>query len=307
MISAELRGEAARIERLLARGGIAVSGRRLLENGIRLTLSDGCVECGVNLYHSRRKGLSVVPAGGDASLQERALGLVRGEPAEQPRGGARIGGDEAGKGDYIGPLTVCAVYAGEDAAAGLRRLGVRDSKTLERRRLAELAGLMGERELESSLVVIEPEEYNRRFEELRSEGRNSLDMLAQAHGRAVGALLESGCEPEVVVVDRFCRRERIAPHMPEGAYRLELPVRGESDVVVAAASILARAAYDRWMEEASGRLGVRLPAGSGREADRVAGRLLAAGGMEALRGTVKLHFRNTGRLGSGLTKGLERR
>ena len=40
-----------------------------------------------------------------------------------------IGSDEAGSGDYFGPLTVCAAYVSDKNAQVLKTLGVDDSKS----------------------------------------------------------------------------------------------------------------------------------------------------------------------------------
>ncbi|MFQ5831309.1 MAG: ribonuclease HII [Candidatus Thorarchaeota archaeon] len=49
------------------------------------------------------------------------------------------GVDEAGRGPMIGPLVVCGVLFDSEAIPDLKRLGVRDSKTLAPKRRSELA------------------------------------------------------------------------------------------------------------------------------------------------------------------------
>ena len=50
-----------------------------------------------------------------------------------------IGTDEAGKGDYFGPLVVAGVYVTETTATRLRAIGVRDSKLLSDDTIRSLA------------------------------------------------------------------------------------------------------------------------------------------------------------------------
>ncbi|HEU5384193.1 MAG TPA: hypothetical protein VFV38_53040 [Ktedonobacteraceae bacterium] len=52
---------------------------------------------------------------------------------------AHIGTDEAGKGDYFGPLVIAGVYLDEQQVAQLRSRGVRDSKTLSDTAIVALA------------------------------------------------------------------------------------------------------------------------------------------------------------------------
>ncbi len=49
--------------------------------------------------------------------------------------GLYIGSDEAGKGDFFGPLVVAAVAVDEQTLEILRAIGVKDSKTLIKRGL----------------------------------------------------------------------------------------------------------------------------------------------------------------------------
>ena len=62
------------------------------------------------------------------------------EDAVTARDGWVLGIDEAGRTPVIGPLVVAAVALDERAAEELRKLGLRDSKKLKRRRRDRLAG-----------------------------------------------------------------------------------------------------------------------------------------------------------------------
>ncbi|MBV6545621.1 DUF3378 domain-containing protein, partial [Ursidibacter maritimus] len=50
-----------------------------------------------------------------------------------------IGSDEAGSGDYFGPLTVCAAYVSQSHIKILKELGVDDSKKLSDTKIVDLA------------------------------------------------------------------------------------------------------------------------------------------------------------------------
>ena len=63
----------------------------------------------------------------------------------EPDGTPRVGTDEAGKGDYFGPLVVAGVRVlGERAARELQEIGTRDSKTLSNPAAIDLAGRITE-------------------------------------------------------------------------------------------------------------------------------------------------------------------
>lgn len=293
MTSEILELHAERFLRSIEEEGLSVESRRELPNGLQYSIRRSEDTCRINLYYSRKKGFSVVPAGGCEEL----LGLID-ELAERPvPEGVWAGSDEAGKGDYFGGLVVCAFCCDGKTARLLRRSGVVDSKMLANSRLREVAADVRERaEGRWALQHAKAESYNRVLSRMKAEGRNSLDLLAQMHGTAIGELIASGCAPQRVVVDRFCAQERLSPHLPDGDYKLEVYPGAESDPAVAAASILARDCYLSELEGLSESYSVRLPSGSGWEADRAGAELVGKHGEGVLALAGKLHFQNTGRI-----------
>jgi ribonuclease HIII len=293
----KLSARAEEIGGRLSGAGIIIDEIKTLANGLQLTIVRNGKWAKVNLYYSSRKGFSIVPSGGDADLTEEAILLS----AERPKRGIplpAIGQDEAGKGDYFGPLVVAAFYLENESLGELTRLGVADSKTLSDRRSAEISSSLRESFTDClALVRIMPEDYNSRFVELRNEKRNSLDMLAEAHWRALTDLLSRGLAPREVLIDKFCSYSRFLSSSPEGfSANIELREKAEEEPCVAAASILARSAYIEALEELSEKAGVELVPGSGARADRRAKELLEKVGKEGMRQFAKLHFRNTAKL-----------
>ncbi len=316
----------------LALRGILTSSSRELSNGIRVEFSDGEITCGISFYYSRKKGFSVIPAGGDRRLADRIRGILAegsssddGSVADEVSSltgswigtdevssltgswigtdevssltGSWIGTDEAGKGDYMGPLTVAAVNVDQPLAREFLRIGVRDSKTLADRTLRSLAeGIRRTAAGRFSVVSLTPLEYNKRLDQLNRKGRNSLDLLALCHAEAITELTGMTFMPDRVIIDRFCSENRIAHMLPRGDYILELRERGESDPAVAAASILAREAYMKGLEQLSEEYGIRAMPGSGRTTDSVARKFVDRYGSDILYKVAKVHFSNTSRI-----------
>ena len=73
--------------------------------------------------------------------------------------------------------------------------------------------------------------------------------------------------------------------------RLEQRTKAESDLAVAAASILAREAFIDWLESRGKALGVTLGRGVSATVKDVAKKVVEKGGPGALRQVAKLHFR----------------
>lgn len=228
--------------------------------------------------------------GGSQSRDVVSAGAKAGAGGLDPT--PRVGTDEAGKGDYFGPLVVAGVRVlGKEAAQKLRGIGVRDSKTLSgygvRKMASEVIQALGSEN--TRVVVLPPREYEAR----RIVAGNVNRLLGEINAEIIGELED---EVELFVVDEFARAARtyIEPHVLEGI-KLEVRPRAESDAAVAAASILARARYLEEMDRLSERIGLDLPRGSTHVVG-VARRVYEERGMEGLAEVAKVHFATTERV-----------
>ena len=159
---------------------------------------------------------------------------------------AHAGSDESGKGDYFGPLVVCCAYTDERLSEEMRKLGVKDCKQMTDKAVlaagAALRRLLGPDGF--AVVRLGPAAYNRLYAKIGNINR----MLAWAHGTAIEELLEKrpGCDR--VVVDQFAPTEATIRRAlkPRGrAAKVEQRHKAESDIAVAAASVIARELFIR--------------------------------------------------------------
>ena len=72
---------------------------------------------------------------------------------------------------------------------------------------------------------------------------------------------------------------------------IEQRTKAESDIAVAAASILAREGFINWLDRRGKELGVRLDRGVSANVKEIARKLVETKGAEALRELAKVHFR----------------
>ena len=221
---------------------------------------------------------------------------------------AWIGTDEAGKGDYFGPLVVAAVYVDAECRETFSDLGITDGKTLSNRRVRDLAELI-HRQYEQHIVVEKrmPTEYNSLYSEFRRRGQNLNHLLASLHAEAMHTLaIRVGAKH--VLVDRFSKDDLItqqlhqrvngASHLqhvtacaPLGMKIRQVP-KAERDIAVAAASVVARDAFLKGMEALSEKYGICLPRGSYQVVE--AGReFIRMHGNNVLGDVAKLHFNLT--------------
>ena len=216
-----------------------------------------------------------------------AAGDAEDAEAQTPHGGV----DESGKGDFFGPLAVAAVYVDEATAPRLRQLGVCDSKLVKSSaRIFELAkGIRGIVNGGFALLVLKPETYNRLYAQIGNLNR----LLAWGHARVIENLLEQVPSCPRMLSDKFGNEVLIKRALMERGRKITLQQRtkAESDVAVAAASILAREAFLRGMSALSDELRLELPRGAGGQVTKVGRKLLAERGAEVFPRCAKLHFK----------------
>lgn len=199
----------------------------------------------------------------------------------------RIGVDESGKGDYFGPLVIAACYVGPEHLAELE--GVRESKKVTDAMALRLAAII-RATCPHKVVAIGPEKYNELYDRIG----NLNKLLSWGHARAIEEVLaQHPCD--LVISDQFADPAGLKRALFERGrqVRLESRVRAESDLAVAAASILARAEFLRRLARLSEEIGIELPKGASASVIEAARRVVARLGREGLAKVAKLHFKTT--------------
>jgi ribonuclease HIII len=177
--------------------------------------------------------------------------------------GLVIGSDEAGKGEWLGPMVVAAVALTPNQSRLLQSLGVMDSKEVPIERLGELTNEIESTCSSRSVLLISPQTFNERFEELHKEGKNLNDLLAWGHSKVIAEVYNdiTSNTPIRVVIDEFARKkteQRLSRVVPLEEIELIQRPRAEDEIAVAAASILAREAREVWIDRFSDKVDVDL-------------------------------------------------
>ena len=165
---------------------------------------------------------------------------------------AHAGSDESGKGDYFGPLVVCCAFTDEELSDEMQKLGVKDCKQMTDKAVlsvgASLRRLLGPDGY--AVVKIGPAAYNRLYAKIKNINR----LLAWAHGTAIEELLTKRPDCARVVVDQFAPTElTIRRALKERGKKatVEQHHKAESDIAVAAASVIARELFIRDVQKMS--------------------------------------------------------
>ena len=204
-----------------------------------------------------------------------------------------IGVDESGKGDFFGPLVIAGVYVDGEVVRRLRDVGAVDSKRIssdERifKIAADIRSIPG---LAWEVIAINPGRYN----ELYTKFGNLNRLLAWGHARVIENLLERVPSCQRAISDQFANPAVLQRAMQTRGREIELVQRtkAESDPAVAAASILAREAFVRWLKSEGQKFSMELPKGVSAGVKKTAANLVEQHGSNVLQSLCKMHFRTS--------------
>ena len=204
-----------------------------------------------------------------------------------------FGIDESGKGDYFGPLVIAGVYTNHDITKHLMSAGIMDSKRISSsakiRKLAEI--IRETRGIAYYILTLPPLRYNELYQEFGNLNR----MLAWAHVAVIEKLMLQVPDCPRSLSDQFAKPFVLQKALSAKRLSIQLDQRtkAESDIAVAAASILARERFVEWMEKTSKAGEVELPLGASSAVIEAAHAVIEKHGNEALGKVAKLHFKTT--------------
>jgi ribonuclease HIII len=199
----------------------------------------------------------------------------------------RIGIDESGKGDFFGPLCVAGVYVKSEDLAQLQALGVKDSKIISDANIYKIAAKIKNHCL-YHIVKINPTKYN----QIYSEFKNLNRLLAWGHATTIEQLVtKSGCRN--VLIDQFADEWVVKSALKRKNLEVQLNQRhrAEQDLVVAAASILARETFLEGLDKLGQEIGITLPKGASAAVIQAGKKIVERLGEEKLLQVCKQHFK----------------
>src|SRR5881398_4260630 len=202
-----------------------------------------------------------------------------------------FGVDESGKGDFFGPLVIAGAYVDRGIARKLLDGGVVDSKRIgSDARIHALADAIRKESLGlTDTVLFGPAKYNELYEKFG----NLNKLLGWGHARVIENLLAKKPACPRSLSDQFADARVINASLLKHGRKIaiEQRPRAESDIAVAAASILAREAFINWLEREGKKLGMRLERGVSPAVKTTAEKLAESKGAGVLREVAKVHFR----------------
>lgn len=174
-----------------------------------------------------------------------------------------IGSDEAGKGEWLGPLVVAAVALTPKQVLYLQGKGVRDSKLIKTNVIKSLSTVIKAYSVNYKIVSIYPKDFNRLFKQIKLDGGNLNDLLAQKHFISINDILTSSIIQKKIkiVIDEFDKAKTdylMRDISSRSNIELIQKPKAEEEIAVAAASILARAEREKILDDLSTEFNVEI-------------------------------------------------
>lgn len=208
-----------------------------------------------------------------------------------------IGVDEVGKGDYFGPLVVAACFVNKDFLEKIAGLGIGDSKKISDGRIRDIYEEIKDYPY-YYVSIVKPEEYNNRIKELK----NVAVLLAKEHSKVIEMglkdLQEKGIECNDVVIDQFSsKKSRVVDELGPLARGIKFVQfhKGESDIAVACASVIARAIFLEQLDKMNEEYYFKFPKGAS-NVITAAREFVKKNGVEELEKVAKTSFKTTKRV-----------
>jgi ribonuclease HIII len=204
---------------------------------------------GNGVYLTMYRTGTLLLQGREADLwAEKVLNMV--EVPEGPVAGC----DEVGKGEVFGPVVVCCAVIDPENYRKVLRVCPRDSKTLGDEEVFRKASALRDL-VRFKIVRITPEKFNRIYPRIGNMNR----ILDEAYRRLLDWV--RGEKPLRITVDAY---SKVNPF--RDLENLRFLEKGEREVEVSVASILARERFLREIRKLGSMLGESIPRGSSREA-----------------------------------------
>lgn len=170
-----------------------------------------------------------------------------------------LGSDEVGKGEWYGPMVIVCTAIKPSEISELRKLGVRDSKTLSYNEIHRISEDMKKMKIRWRLLELSPKTYNEKVDEFKKEGKNVNELLAWSHSALIKAILkEIQFDKVKIVIDKFDVEKTYQRLLQIDTSKVNIiqKSKGESEIPVAAASILAKDIFNEEVNKTIKKYGI---------------------------------------------------
>lgn len=200
----------------------------------------------------------------------------------------RMGIDESGKGDFFGPLCIAGISTPlQKDLDFLYSLNIKDSKLMKDSQIKLIAQKI--QQIPHYIITLFPKKYN----DLYNKFQNLNSLLAWGHATVIEQLITKTPSVSLAISDQFTKKEVLEIALKKKNIKISLIQRhkAESDVVVAAASILARYSFILGINKLEATYKIQIPKGAGHLTKKTAVAIYQTYGEKILSELSKKHFK----------------
>ena len=207
-----------------------------------------------------------------------------------------MGSDEVGTGDFFGPIVVTATFVDKKVIPKLEELGIRDSKKITDEKILKIAPEII-KFIPYTTYILTNEQYNKIY----SEEMNMNRIKAVLHNKVLYNLNnKEKYDYDKIVIDQFVYPQKYFEHIKDAVGKITnitFLTHAEDQVLsVACASVISRYIFLKEMDKLTNLVGVKIPKGSGVQADITAKIILEKHGLDYFTKIAKLNFKNYNKL-----------
>jgi ribonuclease HIII len=296
-MSSEILGFSAALIRKAEKVGLKLSDEKEISYGMQLKFSKNGDNIAVNIYYSKKKGISTVIGGSPKSSLRPLIQGVLGKADDAKREESHdwdlwAGTDESGKGDFFGALVVAGFILEKEKQPELLKLGVKDCKLLKDEEVIDIAKKIHSRFKDNiEVLILYPEKYNELYKKFRQNNQKLNEMLAWMHSRVI-MNLQKKHDFDGAVVDKFASDKTLVNSLI-GMKEIKLlhKIKAEDDLAVATASIIARYHFLNSIKSLSKKFGLDFPKGASNKVIKVGKDFAEQFGKDRLNEVAKIHFK----------------
>lgn len=205
---------------------------------------------------------------------------------------SQIGSDEVGKGDFFGPLVVCAAYVEEKDIPFLKSLRIDDSKKMSDDYIQEVAPAL-KKKIPNYIVMISAEKLSK----LHENGFNIDRILSLSHNLAQTGLCKKYhlSNSITIYIDQFLKEENYRRYIKDDIIQNPLIFKTKGETYfpsVAVASVLARDTFLKEWKHMETVFSYHIPKGASGLVDNAFGVLKNRYGEKIISRYVKKFFSN---------------
>ena len=206
-----------------------------------------------------------------------------------------IGTDEVGTGDYFGGIVVCASCVPNDKILELTKLGIKDSKMIDDKKILELGEYLI-KNINHSVLLLNNEKYNKIVVD---PNINLNKIKAVLHNKVIQSFILKypNTNYDNIIIDGFCTKEKYFEYLSgkkDVINNVDLIQKAENKYIsVAVSSIIARYYFLKHLDELSLKYGYSLLKGASSKVDQLIKKIVKEKGIDYLYNFAKINFKNT--------------